>query len=184
MIAEINLKICTKCKEAKPFSEFGKAKLGKDGLRAICKKCHSAEGSQRQSENKEQYSAYGKIYREREKDRISEQRAIHTAQNRTRLAEYGKQWAKDNPGKVNAKTARRRAARIKAMPKWLTKVQHQEMEALYVEAARLTKETGIPHEVDHIVPLQGKKVRGLHVPWNLRVITQEDNRRKSRKYAI
>jgi len=160
---------------------FGKAKAGRGGLRAICKKCHNQETTDRNSKNKEKVAAYGVRYREEKREKISASRAIHTAENKERLHAYEKQWRGANPGKVNAKTARRRAKKLKATPKWVTKEMHRQMENFYIEAARLTKETGIPHEVDHIIPLQGDSVSGLHVPCNLRVITQKANRIKSNK---
>lgn len=175
------MKVCTRCKIDKEFTDFGKAKLGKDGLRAICKKCHNEINTEWFLNNKKHVSEYGKKYRQEEAERISIQRAEHTAKNKERFSEYQKQWVKNNPGKANARTARRRAARRKAMPKWLTPEHHKQILILYDEASRLTKETGIPHEVDHIIPLQGKEVKGLHVPWNLRVITASENRHKSRK---
>lgn len=52
----------------------------------------------------------------------------------------------------------------------------------YEEAARLTVQTGVPHVVDHIVPLKGRSVWGLHVPWNLRVVTDEANRAKYNQF--
>lgn len=58
----------------------------------------------------------------------------------------------------------------RATPKWLTTEQRREIARMYAWARRLTRWTGELHVVDHIVPKIGKTVRGLHVPWNLRVI--------------
>jgi 5-methylcytosine-specific restriction endonuclease McrA len=46
---------------------------------------------------------------------------------------------------------------------------------IYAEARRLSVETGIPHEVDHILPIKGYHLSGLHVPWNLRILTKTEN---------
>jgi 5-methylcytosine-specific restriction endonuclease McrA len=87
-------------------------------------------------------------------------------------------WRKENPEKHAANHAKRRAAKRNACPPW---VDHAAIEAIYAEAARLTAETGIPHQVDHIIPLMGKNVCGLHVPWNLRAIPAIENQRKGNK---
>lgn len=175
------MKICTKCKEDKQITDFGKAKLGKDGLRSICKKCHNAATTERNAKNPEKVAAYGVRYRQEKREQISAQRAVHTANNKEKLSNYQYKYNRDNAGKVNAKTAKYKAAKIQATPKWVTKIHLGEIENFYIEAARLTKETGIPHEVDHIIPLRGEQVRGLHVPWNLRVIPRSENRKKSYK---
>ncbi len=176
------MKMCTKCKQDKPISEFGKAKLGKDGLRAICKKCHSNINSQWQKENIEILREKRRKETEENPELVSAKRAVYTMNRKEKMADYGKRWRKANQGKVNAKTARRRAAKRNATPKWLNEDHLKQIEAFYIEAARLTKEIGIPHEVDHIVPVKGKNVSGLHVPWNLRVIPRAINRRKSYKF--
>lgn len=67
-------------------------------------------------------------------------------------------------------------------PQWLSQKQLDEMTAIYMMAATITKATGIKHEVDHIYPLQGKKVSGLHVPNNLNIVTRSSNRKKSNKH--
>lgn len=67
------------------------------------------------------------------------------------------------------------------VPSWVTQEDLDVMVEMYKEAKAMTVETGVPHEVDHIYPLQGKLVSGLHVPNNLRVIPRVDNRKKSNK---
>lgn len=56
--------------------------------------------------------------------------------------------------------------------------------AVYREADRLTRETGIPHEVDHEIPLRGRLVSGLHVHTNLRPLPARENRRKSNAFHV
>ena len=78
----------------------------------------------------------------------------------------------------------REAQKLKATPKWLTKSQRDEIRSFYTEAKRLTLETGVLHHVDHIVPLRSDVVCGLHVPWNLQVLTAEDNLRKNNSFEF
>src|ERR1700722_12078914 len=122
------MKTCTKCKENKSFDQYSKAKLGKFGLKAICKASQAKESSDLYIKNKEYILDYSKNYRDKNKESISIKRAIHTAKEhvKIRVALYGKQWRLDNPGKVNARTARRRACKRQATPKWLTEQQFKE----------------------------------------------------------
>jgi 5-methylcytosine-specific restriction endonuclease McrA len=83
-----------------------------------------------------------------------------------------------NKALYTAKTAKRRAARLQATPTWC---DYKATLVFYKEAERLTKETGVQHVVDHIVPLQGRTVCGLHVSVNLQVITAKENLRKFNK---
>jgi 5-methylcytosine-specific restriction endonuclease McrA len=73
-----------------------------------------------------------------------------------------------------------RQKRVKqATPKW---ADVSAIKEFYIDAQRLSKETGIPHEVDHVIPLQGKLVSGLHVPANLQILTESENTSKNNKF--
>ena len=108
-------------------------------------------------------------YEKNKEDRLAVQ-AKYRAKNKEKIAAKKANHRKENPGKINAWNAKRRAQKLKATPKWLTKEDYKIIAGFYIEAAKLTKETDISHHVDHIVPLQGKNVSGLHVPWNLQIL--------------
>jgi len=88
---------------------------------------------------------------------------------------------KENPDLYKALTSVRKRRHRSATPKWITPEQKLAMRQLYLHAQALTKMTGERYVVDHIIPLISPDVCGLHVPWNLRVITQEENLKKSNK---
>lgn len=79
----------------------------------------------------------------------------------------------------HAAEARRRARRRNAMPQW---ADRQAISQIYKDAKKRIKETGEQWHVDHIVPLAGKNVCGLHVHWNLQVIPARENMSKSNKF--
>ena len=97
------------------------------------------------------------------------------------LREYRSIWKRRNVEQVRADTKNRRRKHRAATPPWLTHAQKSQMRELYQSAIQLTKITGEQYVVDHIVPLRSGKSCGLHVPWNLRVITQKENLEKSNK---
>ena len=95
------------------------------------------------------------------------------AANPIKARAFRKKWAQNNRGLVTAKTRRRQAAQLQAVPSWLTEHDFMIMESLYKKAAA----NGL--EGDHIIPLQGKTVCGLHTPDNLQLLSREANRAKS-----
>jgi len=97
------------------------------------------------------------------------------------LREYRNTWKENNKTQVRADTKSRRRKHREATPPWLTRKQKSEIRQLYQIAITMTQTTGEQYVVDHIVPLRSDVVCGLHVPWNLRVITQEENLKKSNK---
>lgn len=101
--------------------------------------------------------------------------AAHREETRSRYHA----WRAANPDKAAANELRRRAAQHQAEPSWADK---NAIAAMYKDAELLTIATGIPHVVDHIYPLRGRTVSGLHVHWNMRAITALDNMRKGNRY--
>lgn len=101
------------------------------------------------------------------------------AANREQSNAASAAWAQANPGKCTARSARRRAAQLQSTPAW---ADHDLM-AAYYELARCYRDAGIEVEVDHVVPLQGEVVCGLHVHDNLQIIPTAMNRAKSNGFA-
>ena len=62
--------------------------------------------------------------------------------------------------------------------KYLTKKQ---ITKIYKNCLKISEQTGVQHHVDHIIPLKGKEVCGLHVPWNLQILTATENISKNNK---
>ena len=164
------MKICSKCDEAKPASDFNRRAASLDGLAPLCKVCDRA-------------------YKLGRRDCINQVKRAWVAANRVRVYAQNAEWRCDNgyvnpvndwgkrtPGKINANTAHRRACKKQATPRWS---ETGAIQQLYREARALTDSTGVVHHVDHIVPLQHKLVRGLHCLANLRVIPASENHRKS-----
>lgn len=105
------------------------------------------------------------------------------SKGRDRFVAYSREYKSNNRPKYRALDAKRRAQKIAATPPWLSREQHAEMARHYEVSDRLTRVTGVGHHVDHIVPLLGKNVCGLHVPWNLQVIPAKENISKGNRLA-
>ncbi len=93
-----------------------------------------------------------------------------------------KEWRQKNKAYVAAYVAERYALNKKAVAAWTDVDMQRKILELYETAAKLTQATNIQHQVDHIVPLRGKTVCGLHVWWNLRVVPASQNKNKSAKF--
>jgi hypothetical protein len=113
----------------------------------------------------------------------NKQTVIARAQGRSDVEknQYKQKYKEANPDLYRELVSLRRRRFRQATPKWLSIEQKIEIRLKYRLAIELSRATGVRHAVDHEIPLQGEDVCGLHVPWNLRVITQEENLKKSNK---
>ena len=161
------MKKCCRCKEELPLSVFGRNKSKKDGYQTACKPCKRAYSKERYSKNpdkhKEQCYAWGK-------------------NNPETVASIQSRYRKRSAPKINARNAARRAGRAAATPEWLTPEQHDDMKSMYILAKKWGDLFSIDYHVDHIVPLNGENICGLHVPWNLQLLEAKLNLSKSNNF--
>ncbi len=169
------MKVCTVCHAEKPLSSFSAQAKGRFGVTSQCKSCASARGIAWHGANRERSLASKLAYSASNK----EARKVYSEQWRLDNAERSKAvaaaWTARNLDRKRASTAKRRAARLQAIPPWATA---SGIKRFYRLANDLTKTTGIKAQVDHVVPLQHPLVCGLHCEANLSVTTEVLNKRK------
>lgn len=112
-----------------------------------------------------------------------QKRTEYYIKNKEQIRAQRKARIKEFPEIRREYVAKRRARKLNATPKWLSKEDDFLITEIYHIAQLRTKLTNVHWHVDHILPLRGKLVSGLHVPNNLQVITAMDNFKKNAKYA-
>ena len=122
------------------------------------------------------------IWRRENKERFTSTVNKWRSQNKARTKEIRRRWLDKNPEYPAFKTANYRASKLRATPFWLAGEHYDEISEMYAVAKMFQVYTGQEYHVDHIVPLQGETVCGLHVPWNLQILLGAENQSKSNKY--
>lgn len=168
-------KVCSKCFETKPLSCFYKDKSKQDGLRPDCKQCVNERIVRDPQKAREYWASYYGDHR----DELLNKKRVYHAENMDRVSERSKKWRKNNPSSVKDASVRHRMRRKKAIPPW---ANLKLIDLFYAQARYKSDLTGVPHEVDHIIPVSGKTVCGLHCEQNMRVITSEENKHKSNRW--
>ncbi len=151
--------------------------------KGVCVECMKEDWVLDNERRKEQpkseaAKAAGRKYYERNKEMVKARAASRPSEEKKA---HKLKYKEANPELYKALTSVRKRRHRDATPLWVTAEQKLSMRQLYLQAQQLTKTTGERYVVDHIVPLISPDVCGLHVPWNLRVITQEENLKKSNK---
>lgn len=158
----MQVKVCVCCDKARSLYCFDVSKSNKDGLRNKCKDCRREESNNKYVENKPYHQEYYK-------------------QNQDHLKSYFRDYYQGNKPYYNKKTADYRAKKLRATPPWLTEKHQEQIIQVYKHARECEMLSGDKYHVDHIVPLQGKNISGLHVPWNLQVLPADINISKKNK---
>lgn len=148
-----------------------------------CKDCWSESTRSWYKANREAVLIKQKNYGQKNAEMRSAQRKIRYAQNSAYELRKNSEWRKANKGLTTFHSVKYQTNKKNRTPNWLTEEQVKSIATEYELATWCTKVMGIKYHVDHIVPLQGKTVSGLHVPWNLRVIPALDNQSKSNKFS-
>ena len=168
------MKRCTKCGEIKPIDAYSVQRRSKSGVRAQCKVC-SYEAYKSWKDN----SGYF-VDSEKRNKYMRDYRRINGPSVKEYMREYMLRWSKENEEKVTAKTARYRSAKLKRTVPWSDSVA---IDFVYFSAGVIAKfYGGCKPVVDHIIPLQGKLVSGLHVAENLQLISATQNAEKGNNY--
>lgn len=153
-------KTCTYCNQTKDLNLFTIKKkekrfVGRSHYSSVCKACNSYSMKERYKLKREELLEYQKSLNKRQLD-------TYRARKNSNSASY-------------------RAKQRKATPPWITKEHTKQMTELFKERERQSVLLGVGHHVDHIIPINSPYVCGLHVPWNLEVITEELNLLKNNK---
>ncbi len=152
-------KVCTQCHEEKCTSQYNKHQRTSDGLAPNCKECHKKYTRDWYRKNKKRRKETNRRWIEENRDRWNELKLEGYYRNLEKSRKYGL--------KHTQRRSRYKRHKISLMHK-------DEIDLIYKNRPK-------GHHVDHIVPLQGKNVCGLHVPWNLQYLPAEENLRKSNK---
>ena len=145
----------------------------------LCRNGHIAERKTNSNQcvacNLEATRRYGS---KRQKRDQSEYKKGWDALNKEKLKSY---QVFRNREKLISKNVRKRAAMRDCTPKWLSTLQRNEMRRIYDLAKDVMVISGQKYDVDHIIPINGENVCGLHVPWNLQILPSDINRSKRNK---
>jgi len=203
-------KACTKCGVIKQLSEFYRNKNSIDGRKTQCADCTRLYNKKHRIDNAEYYKNYHRQYVIDNNEKVLSYRKkwvmdnrdkvnavarksyyarydavkAYRVKNKDKIAIAVNRWKRAHPEVSSMYCAKRRLAKSDRTPLWA----NDELDTLikkeaYKKAAEMTKSTGIAHEVDHIIPLSGVIVSGLHIWNNLQVITKSENARKKNKFT-
>jgi hypothetical protein len=134
--------------------------------------------------NREHLREYKKAWRLANKEQQEAKEKQYYETKKEQIKQYQIEYKKTNPAKVNALSKKRKFGKKQRTPCWLTEIDYERIETQYKLAYYLSKITGITYHVDHILPLHGKYVSGLHTPNNLQVLPAKENLQKGTKYLV
>ena len=172
---------CTKCKIEKNTECFS-------AQRRQCKDCRANYlreiKKQRYLKNPKKYIDDTRQWRLQNIEKKQSYRKKEYEKNRTCSIIAAREYRQNNKDKITFWSRYRQLVKLERVPKWVDSKERWMIEEIYILARLRTKLTGVPWQVDHIIPLQGNLVSGLHTANNLQVILRKDNQSKGNKFTI
>lgn len=187
---------CLTCHAVLPIESFTKHKQSRGGYLSHCKKCLAVKSKAYKALDPEKWRSINRVSKASDKSRLADKLRKKEAylkdpdKYKLRCKSYYKEntdlrkasvknYRSLNKDRYSLLGAERRSRKRTATPSWITKDQRGAILSYFKEARMRTRMAGVAYEVDHLVPLQGETVCGLHVPWNLQVLTKVENVKKS-----
>lgn len=183
-------KTCNKCKESKEETQFYANKRMKDGLNTFCIACHKHDNLARKAKNRanpeylQAESLYRKRYYLKNKDLLLKNLKLWRQNNKSYLQIYNKHYRQTNMTRLAFLCQKRKLDIQNRIPSWTTTDDLWLLSEAYSLAAFRSKIFGFQWDVDHIIPLRGKIVSGLHTIENIQVIPAITNRKKSNSFEV
>jgi hypothetical protein len=174
------MKFCSSCKLEKTYESFYKDSSKQDGYRTTCKECKKSTDKNYRKINAEALSLKRRQKYLDNYETERSQQSVYAKNNRELFNKHSRVYRQRNKGAVNAATRLRQVRKLKATPLW---ADLEQIKRIYVACAKVSERTGVEHHVDHIIPLQGENVCGLHVERNLAIIPAKMNLEKSNSFA-
>jgi hypothetical protein len=176
------MRTCKKCLQEKELNAF---KKHSNGHRHVCKKCQYVMEMTNPTTHANRIARMQR-YRDSEQGKETEKKYAQSIEGKQIRRKAIKKYEETLFGYLNKRTttAKRRAARLQRTPAWITDFDKLKIKCVHSIAAMLTRENKEPWHVDHIIPLQGELVSGLHVPSNLQVMRGVDNASKRNAFEV
>lgn len=180
--------VCSKCGQEKNKTFFYiRKETGKP--RKECKSCFNESTSKWQAANREKVKSYvrksckkaydadpEKFRKKSREKRAKNPQLAREIVNKSYKKIYYSRWEQER-ARLNNLSAQKRTA----TPSWLSAIEKAQIQEIYDVARAKTMQTGVQHHVDHIMPVNGEVSCGLHVPWNLQILTAAENCGKKNK---
>ena len=164
-------------------AERASAKLAGEKFYFTGKPCKNGHISKRYTDRGTCVQCMVLSFESKKEDRLAEMRSNY-AQKKSVYAQRMICWREKNKHKQAVYSSRKRADLLLRTPKWICDEDRAKMDEYYYTAHMLGMHTGDFYHVDHIVPLRGKLVSGLNVPWNLQILSKEENLRKRNIFHV